>query len=197
MLACALVAAVPAAKGTVPKDAAGDCGEMNRVTPAKIGDFTLVKKTCSIITPNQAKSLHAYPGRILEASYQALSKRRLSLVFNDVRHDPNLTGVRSNPAIIGQQKSAESKLREAAAKGTPGLAEAYRSLLAHSRVAALSKPDEAVVSWQEDKANPTAEVRGAVLGTTYVMIDMDAKDIDAALATLNQINAAIDYSALR
>jgi len=123
--------------------------------------------------------------------------RHVSIVLNDVRHDPNLTGVKSNPGIINQQKSAENTLRDAVAKGRPDLADAYNRLRAHARVAALSKPEEAVVTWHEDPAGPIAEVRGAVLGTTYVMIDMNAKDIDAALATLNQINAALNYSALR
>lgn len=173
-----------------------DCGDMAKAVPAKIGNAYLVDKDCATISPEAAKNMHSYPGRSIIATYDTKSsKRAIIITLKDQRNDP-MQGVKSNPEVVQQAKDADKTLAEAAAKGGPQTIAAYKQLHSHVRVAALTKPDEAVVTFNDEASTPTAEVQGAVFGTVLVIVNMDAADVESALNTLNQINSLVNYAVM-
>lgn len=174
-----------------------DCGDMAKAVPAKIGNASLVQKDCAVVSAEAAKNIHSYPGRYITATYDTkASQRAIVITLKDQRNDPDQV-LKDNPEIINRTKSADKTLAEAAAKGIPEMVQGYKDLHTHTRVAPLSKPDEAVVVFHDDPQAPRAEVRGAVFGTVFVMVDMDATDIESALNTLNQINSLVNYAIMR
>ncbi len=190
-LALALCAGAQAA----PQGGAAGCGDMTKAVPDKIGDLTLVKKSCEVVTPEIAKALHTTPGsRHLEADYEQKSQQRF-IKIDVSAGQQGLPTAKDVATDVAAEKDSARNLQRAAASGNAEWVKSYKDHVQHIRIVPLSQPEQALLSWH-DAPDSSAEVHGVVYDATFITITMSAADIDSATATLNQINSAMKYALL-
>jgi len=173
-----------------------DCSAGLKAIPIKIGDLDRVSVDCQFVDAAMAKSIRVPAGtRSINARFEKKGTDRfITLKFTDGQ-DGTPTAETEAP-IIEQEKSAHVTLKQAAATGAPDFVKGSKDLDAHSRSIALAKPDQAVLIIHDDP-DGDAEVDGVVNEATYVIMQLRESTMDAALARMNQINAAVNYAALR
>lgn len=171
-----------------------DCNAVYSAFPNKVGDMNLTNKTCTVVTPELAKTIRTHVGIRAEMTYKsAKADHSLTVALDEERHDTSWSPGQMTELVNGQ-KNAENTLQQAAASGIPEFVKSYRDLRTHSRVVGYSDPEFAILHWH-DEVN-TAEVYGVVNQAYDMRVNMTAASIDEALNTLAALNAGMKYAAL-
>jgi hypothetical protein len=173
-----------------------DCSAGLKAIPAKIGDMDRVNVDCTFVDAAMAKSMGVPPGaRYINARFEKKgTERYIDLKFNDGQS--GMPTAATEAPIIESEKEAHATLKQAAATGAETFVKASKDLDAHSRSIALAKPDQAVLVIHDDPDGDT-EVTGVVNDATFVTMQLSDTTMGGALATMNQINAAVNYAALQ